>query len=102
MTASPTIPRHPLDHPGVTKILLGQSATDALQSIGPHYLVISTHADATAPDAAQGRMVLHCMPCSKEQLDLAFGVIRGTHTAKRIRLKPTPSPALTPKQLRTA
>ena len=79
---------HPLDHPGVVKIALGQSATDALQAIGPHCLIVATMADSTAPEHAQGRMILHCLPCSKEALDGAYRVASGK--ARPVKLKPSP------------
>ena len=82
---SPVIPRHPLDHPGVVKILLSRAASEALEAIGPHCLCIATKADCTAPPEAQGRMILHCLPITKEAADGAYRVVSGTHRATRIK-----------------
>lgn len=82
----PTCPlkNHPLDAPGVVKIALGQSASDALRAIGEHHLCIVNQADATAPPTAQGRMVLHCLPLSREQADDAYRVATGKARAAKI------------------
>jgi len=85
----PLLPPHPLDHPSVIKIMLGQTARDALKAIGPHHLAIIIQADSTAPPEAQGRFVLHCLPLSPELANDAFRVATGRATAKPIR---TPKP----------
>ena len=82
---SPVIPRHPLDHPGVVKILLSRAASEALEAIGPHCLCIATKADCTAPPEAQGRMILHCLPITKEAADAAFRVASGMARAVRVK-----------------
>lgn len=82
---SAILPPHPLDHENVVKILLGQTASDALRAIAPHFLAIITQADGTAPIEAQGRLVLHCLPLSQELADDAFHVATGTHRAVRIK-----------------
>ena len=102
MTASPVIPPHPLDRPGVVKIMLGQLASDAVAALGEHCLVITSKADGTAPEGAQGRMILHCLPWTQDALNAAYRVASGSHRATRIKVKPSPSAPLTPKQLRTA
>jgi hypothetical protein len=81
---STILERHPLDHDHVVKILLGQSASDALAELGP-CLVIATKADSTAPERAQGKIVLNCVPISKKVADAAYGVARGSHRAVKIR-----------------
>jgi len=86
---SPVIPEHPLDRPGVVKIALGRLASEALAGIGPHCLCIATRADATAPPEAQGRMILHCRPITKEAANDAYRVAAGTHRAAKIK---TPKP----------
>jgi hypothetical protein len=82
---SPILDRHSLDHPGVMKIALGQSSTEALKAIGPHFLAIITEADSTAPEHAQGRMILHALPCTKDQLDAAYHVASGSHRAVKMK-----------------
>jgi hypothetical protein len=66
------------------KLALGQSSTAALQSLGPHFLCIAAMADSTAPAHAQGRMILHALPCTKDQLDGAYRVASGSHRAVKI------------------
>ncbi len=88
---SPILPRHPLDNPRTVKIALGQTASEALANLGP-CLVIAIKADSTAPEAAQGRMILHCMPITKELSNDAYRVARGTHRAVKIK-KPSILPA---------
>jgi hypothetical protein len=90
MNAPTILPRHPLDHPGVVKIALGQNASDALATLGP-CLVVATMADSTAPPEAQGRMILLCLPISKQAADDAYRVARGTHRASKIKT-PTAKP----------
>lgn len=100
--SAPTIPRHPLDHPGVVKIALGQNASDALASLGP-CLVIASKADSTAPEALQGRVMLLCTPCSKETADAAYQVANGTHRAVKIKTSaPSSSAPLTAAEIRSA
>ncbi len=82
---SPVLPPHPLDRPGVIKIVLSEAATVALGAAGPHHLVVATMADATAPEHARGRMVLLCLPISKQAADDAYRVATGTHRAAKIR-----------------
>lgn len=82
---NPVLNRHPLDHPGALKILLGHAASVALAASGPHHLVMVTRADCTAGDGTQGRMVLHCLPVSQELADAAYRVASGTHRAVRIK-----------------
>ncbi|MEI6177999.1 MAG: hypothetical protein WCS43_13995 [Verrucomicrobiota bacterium] len=48
---SPIIPRHPLDHPGSLKILLGREASDILAAHGERFFAVVVHPDSTAqPD----------------------------------------------------
>lgn len=86
---SPVLPPHPLDNPGVTKIALSHAASEALEAIGPHHLVIATKADATAPAHAQGRMVLLCLPLTKELADAATSVALGRAVPKKLRTHTT-------------
>lgn len=79
---SGALPRHPLGHETVVKIALGETASKALEAIGPHVLVIATPADATAPPELRGRMVLHCMPIPAERADDAYRVAKGLSPAK--------------------
>ena len=88
----PILPRHPLDHPGVVKIALGQAASEALHGLGKNLLVFATMADSTAPPEAQGRMILLCLPTTKQAADDAYRVARGTHRAVKIK-KPSILPA---------
>lgn len=85
---SPVLPRHPLDHDNVVKICLGQSASDALRALGAHCLVFASPADATAPEAAQGRMILLCVPITKELGDAAYQVASGKMRAVKPRSTP--------------
>lgn len=80
----PTIPRHHLDHGNVTKIALGQAATDALAGLGS-CLVILGKADSTAPEALFGRAILLCTPCSRETLNDCYRVASGSHRAVKIK-----------------
>jgi hypothetical protein len=80
------ISKHPLDHEGVVKIALSQSASDALAAIGPHCLIIASMADSTAPEHAQGRMILHCLPLAQELANDAFRVATGR--ARTVKIRP--------------
>lgn len=82
---SPVIPKHPLDRPGVVKIALGRLASEALAMVGRHHLIVSAPADCTAPQEVQGRVILHCLPLTKEAADDAFRVAIGEARATRIR-----------------
>lgn len=82
---SPILPPNPLDHPGVVKIALGQSASDALTALGPHCLVIASKTDSTAPEAARGRMVLLCLPLTKDAADDAFRAATGRMRAVKVK-----------------
>ena len=100
---SPVIERHNLDHPGLVKIALGQSASDALAGLGDFQLVLVSKADCTAPQSAQGRRILHCMPITKALADDLFHVVSGTHRAVKIKTpKPSPTAPLTPAEIRQA
>jgi hypothetical protein len=88
---SPTIPRHPLDHPGSIKILLGREASEAIAANSDFHMAAIVRPDATTPPGHDGRLVLICIPATKEQLDQAYGVAIGTHKAVKIR-KTQPSP----------
>lgn len=83
---NPVLPPHPLDHPGVVRIALGFAASEALKGLGKHVLIIGAMADATAPEHAQGRMVLHCLPITKQAADDAYKVAKGSHRAARNRV----------------
>ena len=89
---SPILPRHPTDRPGVVKIALGQAASDALHSLGKHVLVVATMADSTAPSEAQGRMILLCLPTTKQAADDAYRVASGSHRAVKTRPAGTKHP----------
>ena len=89
---SPILPRHPLDQPGVVKIVLGQTASEALHGLGKHVLVVATMADSTAPPEVQGRMILLCLPTTKQAADDAYRVASGAHRVAKIKkTSPTPS-----------
>jgi hypothetical protein len=83
------LPSHSLDHPGVVKIALSAAASEALAAVGENHLLLATKADATAPDAMRGRMIVLCLPCSREAADAAFRVATGKARAVTIRTKPT-------------
>ena len=83
MNDSPVIPRHQLDHPGVVKVMLSAAASDALRSAGKYHLVLVAQADCTAPAEAQGRMILHCVPLSRELAQAASDVALGRAIARR-------------------
>lgn len=78
-----TLSAHPLDQPGVVKIVLGQTASDALHGLGKHVLVVATMAESTSPPEAQGRMILHCLPVNKQAADDAYRVASGSHRAAK-------------------
>jgi len=101
-TGQTVLPAHPLDHAGVVKIALSQSATDALAALGPHCLIIATMADCTAPEHAQGRMILHCMPLTQERANDAFRIATGKARAQSIKAPSKPAQLPTPEQLKRA
>jgi hypothetical protein len=84
----PTLPPTPLDHPGTVKLLLSQAASDALEAAGRYFLILAARADCTAPQEAQGRMILLCQPLDKDTADAAARVALGK--AKAVNLKPQP------------
>jgi hypothetical protein len=92
MTASPVIPAHPLDHPGVVKIALGRATSDALRDVSEYHLAIISKADCTAPAEVQDRMVLHVIQLTKELATAVAGVALGTHRAQRIKAATPPQP----------
>ena len=87
ISPSPILPHHPLDKPGVVKIALGASASEALAALGRSCLIIAAKADSTAPESAQGRMILHCLPLTQERSNAAYRCAIGTHRA--VKIKPT-------------
>lgn len=100
---SPIIPRHPLDHPGVMKIALGQAASDALDELGDFQLVLVAKADCTAPPQAHGRRILICRSVTREVADGMFKIANGSHRAIKIKTKELNStPALTRAEIRNA
>lgn len=78
------IPFHPLDHPGSIKILLGQTASELLASLGDWHVATISHPDATSPPEAAGRMILICSPMNRETAIDVGRVIVGSHVVKRI------------------
>ena len=90
----PILPHHPLDHPGSLKILLGRAASEALAAHGDQFFAIIGHPDCTSPPEAAGRMVLTCLPLSRDVLNDASRVALGRATAKPIKApnKPTSTP----------
>jgi len=83
-TFSLILPRHPLDIDGVVKIALGSAASAALRAIGPRHLCITTESDATAPPEAHGRLVLVCLPLTRERAFDVSRVALGSHKAVRV------------------
>ncbi len=71
------LPHHPLDHPGVVKLLLSRAASDALAELGPFHLILASRADCTAPPEARGRFILICQPLDKATADDAAAVALG-------------------------
>jgi hypothetical protein len=90
MNTAQVIPRHPLDHPGSIKVLLGRAASHAIAANSDFHMAAIVRPDCTAPADHGGRLVLHCLPATAEQLDLCYGILRGTHRAVRIK-SPTAS-----------
>lgn len=90
MTASSILPRHPLDHPCVTKIALSSAASEALAALGPHCLVIATKADCTAPEWAKGRVILLCVPLDTDTARAVESVALGKARAVKLH-SPTPT-----------
>lgn len=82
------IPRHPLDRPGSIKILLGREASEAIAANGDFHLAAITRPDSTSPRDHDGRLVLVCIPASKDALDAAYRVVSGTHRAAKIKSPP--------------
>ena len=89
---SPIIPLHPLDRPGSIKILLGREASEAIAANGDFHLAAITRPDATSPPHHDGRLVLVCIPATKDQLDAAYRVASGTHRAAKIKAPKKPRP----------
>lgn len=83
------IPPTILDHQNVTKIMLGPEESEIIAGLGPHVLVLATHADATAPQSARGRIVLNCLPITQAQADGAYRVASGK--ARAVPIKATVS-----------
>lgn len=96
MITSPVLPHHPLDLAGVVKIRLSMAASDALRAVGQHHLVLVAEADATAPAEVRDRMVLHCLPLTKERADDAAGVALGSHKATKIKTASSSTSMLRP------
>jgi len=78
-----TLPRHPLDVPGIVKVALGQAASAALAAVGPHHLAIITKADCTAPVELRGRAILLCLPLDKATATAACEVALGRMKATK-------------------
>jgi len=91
MTTSPILPRHCLDHDGAVKVLLSAAASDALRAIGPHHLCITSEPDATAPPGAHGRLVIMCLPLTRERAHEAALVALGRMVARRVKSSPPPA-----------
>jgi hypothetical protein len=87
---STIIPPHSFDQPGVTKIALSSAANEALAALGAHHLIIATKADCAAPDWAQGRLMLLCLPLDKRTARAAESVALGK--ARAVPVKPTRKP----------
>jgi len=82
---SPVIPRHPLDHPGVIKILLGRAASETIKASGDYHFVVITKSDCTCPPESADRLILICLPVSKDTANDASRVALGKAAAKPIR-----------------
>jgi hypothetical protein len=82
---SRTLPPHPLDHPGVVKILLGPTASATIRATGDHHLVMTRPANHGDPPEAAGRMILVCLPLDLEVLNAAARVALGKARATTIR-----------------
>ncbi len=73
-TKAPVLPIKRSTIPVLSKSLLASPPSDALTALGPHCLVIASKADSTAPEAAQGRMVLLRLPlCADEDHHAEWG-----------------------------
>lgn len=81
------LPRHNLDHPGAIKIALGIEESEAIAANGKYHLAMISRADATAPAAVRGLMVLTCLPLPIEVLNDASRVALGKSRA--VPLKPS-------------
>jgi len=90
---SPILPTHPLDVPQVVKILLSTAASDALRSVGEYHLAVITEPDNTAPPGAAGRLVIACVPLSKERAHDASLVALGRMDARRVKPAKIAQPA---------
>jgi len=86
--------------PGQTRILLSESASRHLDSIGAECFVIVSK--AKTPDVI-GRWVIHLVPCSMQTAREAEAVLLGKAKATFPKpSKPVPSAALTPHEIRKA
>ena len=88
MKHTPIIPRHPLDHPGSIKIMLSRATSEAIAANADYHLAAISHPDSTSPPEALGRLILVCLPMTKETANAAYRVATGTHKAVRIKAKP--------------
>lgn len=79
---------HPLDRPGIVKILLGREASEALAATGEHHLVLTTKPDSTCPPGSDGRLVLLALPLDLETARAAESVALGRARAVRIKASP--------------
>lgn len=93
INSNPILPRNQLDHENVMKILLSERASEALRAAGEYYLAIVTAPDATAPTEAHGRLVLVCVPLTKERAHDASLVALGRMDARRVKPVKLPPPA---------
>lgn len=81
------LPPEPLSHPGTIRVLLGQEASDAIAANGDQHMACVIYPNAASPPEHHGRLILVCVPTTKERLHDAQRVALGTHKAVRI---PTP------------
>lgn len=77
---SAILPPHPLDKPGVLKIRLGASATEAVAKLGKYAFAVISQGDSTTSEAA-GHAVLYVTAATQETLNAAFQIVKGTHRA---------------------
>jgi hypothetical protein len=82
---SPTLPRHPLDHPGVVKFALSEAVSAALAATGKHHLLITGPSDATTPAHLQGRRIMNAVCITQEQANELYRLASGRHRLVRIK-----------------
>ena len=88
-----TLNPHPLDHAGVTRIVVSDDLAEVLESVGRHCLIVSTRGDNTCPPDMLGKPILCCFPVEPATADDLWRVARGKARAVTIKEAPPAKPS---------